>query len=65
MADTDYTKMDGPQLLEACAADASKWATAFCQHAEKNGLQYDEGWMISWFANCIESAAQRIKREAA
>jgi hypothetical protein len=50
----DFTAMDGPALLEACGADAAKWAAAFCQHAKKLGHgDIDEGWMICWFANAI------------
>jgi hypothetical protein len=51
----DYTKMKGPEMLNALGDDASKWAKAFCQHAKKLGHQdIDEGWMIVWFANAIE-----------
>jgi hypothetical protein len=54
----DYTAMDGPQMLAALRDDASKWAAAFCQHAEKLGHSgIDEGWMISWFANAIEHSS--------
>jgi hypothetical protein len=52
---TDYTAMDGNDMVNACGADAAKWASAFCQHAKKiNGIELDEGWMIGWFANAIE-----------
>ena len=51
----DYTAMESWELLEACRDDASKWAAAFCQTAEKLGHHgIDEGWMIGWFANAIE-----------
>lgn len=54
---TDYTAMHSNEMVEACGADGSKWATAFCQHAKKiHGLDIDEGWMIGWFANAIEHA---------
>jgi hypothetical protein len=53
----DYTFMDGPTMLDTCRDDASKWAAAFCQIAEKLGHKgIDEGWMIGWFANAIETA---------
>lgn len=51
---TDYTKMEPAELLAACGDDAAKWADAFCQHAKAHDL--DEGWMIGWFANAIETA---------
>lgn len=52
---TDYTKMDGPDLLNACRDDAAKWAAAFRQTAVKLGYSdMDEGWLIGWFANAIE-----------
>ena len=52
---TDYTKMDGPALLNACRDDAAKWAAAFRQNALKLGYSdMDEGWLIGWFANAIE-----------
>lgn len=53
---TDYTKLEGPALLEECRDDAAKWAAAFCQHARQHGHDIDEGWMIGWFANAIETA---------
>jgi hypothetical protein len=50
----DFTKLDGPDLLNACGADAAKWAAAFNQHAVKLGYpEMDEGWLIGWFANAI------------
>lgn len=51
---TNYTAMNGPELLGACRDDATKWAAAFCQHAKALGLSYDESWMVGWFANAIE-----------
>ena len=33
--------------------DAAKWATEFCKIAKGHGLDIDEGWMITWFANAI------------
>jgi hypothetical protein len=63
----DYTAMDGPQLLSAMGDDAAKWADAFCQHAKKLGHgDIDEGWMIGWFANAIESSHDlRMRRTRA
>ena len=52
---TDYTAMEGNEMVEACGDKGAKWAEAFCQHAKKlYGLDIDEGWMIGWFANAIE-----------
>lgn len=52
---TDYTAMESNDMVDACGADAAKWAAAFCQHAKKlHGIDLDEGWMIGWFANAIE-----------
>lgn len=50
----DYTAMEGGKLIAALGDDATKWAAAFCQHAERIGHVIDEGWMIGWFANAIE-----------
>lgn len=59
----NYMAMSDPDLLGACGDDASVWAAAFCQIAKKNGLDIDEGWMIGWFANAIETSWQkRIER---
>jgi len=57
----DYTEMDGPQLLDACGADAMKWAQAFCQIKMKQrwtAADIDEALMVSWFANAIETACR-------
>ena len=52
---TDYTAMESNDMVDACGADAAKWAAAFCQHAKKiHDIDLDEGWMIGWFANAIE-----------
>lgn len=51
---TDYTKMEGSELMEALGDNAAKWAEAFCQIAATHGVIVDEGWMASWFANAIE-----------
>lgn len=60
----DFTEMNAPELLQVCGDDASKWAAAFCQTAAKLGIKnIDEGWMIGWFANAIETAwIKRIER---
>ena len=53
----DYTAMNEPELVTACGADASKWAAAFRQTAVNLGYSdMDEGWLIGWFANAIETA---------
>lgn len=52
---SDYTAMNGPDMLAACRDDGSKWADAFCQHAKKLGIEgIDQDWMVGWFANAIE-----------
>lgn len=43
---TDYTKLEGPDLLAECRDDAVKWAASFCQTAKQHGHDIDEGWMI-------------------
>jgi hypothetical protein len=63
----DYTAMDAPGVLSACADDGHKWAAAFKQHAEKLGhIGMDEGWLIGWFCNAIEGSAdtRRWRNEA-
>jgi hypothetical protein len=68
--DVDYTALSSGQLIHACGDDASKWSTAFCQHAKKLGVActsigtvtsprarpLDEGWVTGWFANAIMKA---------
>ncbi len=62
---TDYTAMNGPQLLSALGDDASLWAAAFCQHAVKFKFDLaDEGTMIGWFANAIEGSWDKRVRRA-
>lgn len=59
----DYTAMEGPEMLAACADDAGKWAAAFQQHATKLGYsEMDEGWLIGWFANAIEGSSDHRSR---
>lgn len=43
-------------ILRTCGDDASKWAASFCAIARALGHNLDEGWMIGWFANAIETA---------
>ena len=33
--------------------DARDWAKAFCKISSFNGMQIDEDWMITWFANAL------------
>ncbi len=59
----DYTAMQPGHMLDALRDDASLWAKAFCQHARNLGQEIDEGWMIGWFANAIETSwAHRVRR---
>lgn len=48
---TDYTKLNGPELLHECGSSADKWATAFCQHNPE--LNADQHVLMGWFANAI------------
>jgi hypothetical protein len=58
---TNYTDMDATTMLAALGTDASKWATAFNQHAVKLGYSsMDEGWLIGWFANAMCAAHDRM-----
>lgn len=53
---TDYSTMEGWQLIQECADDAAKWAAAFRQTAIKLGYSdMDEGWLIGWFANAMQT----------
>lgn len=62
---TDFTKMEGHQILAHCGDDAAKWAAAFRQTAIKLGYsEMDEGWLIGWFANAIEGAADARRHRA-
>jgi len=48
-----------PQLLQRLGCDAAKWAAEFRKTAINLGYSdMDEGWLISWFANAIETARQ-------
>lgn len=44
--------MEDHEIISECGDDAAKWAKAFCQKFPNN----DEGTMIGWFANAIETA---------
>ena len=64
----DYTAMPNGEILQTLGDDASKWAAAFKQHAEKLGhTGMDEGWLIGWFANAIEHSTdvRRWRQEKA
>lgn len=56
-----YTAMSAGNLLEALADDASRWATAFVQHArlvrDRGDNILDEAWLTTWFANAIEHSS--------
>jgi len=58
----DYSKMEAPELFEACGDDAKKWAQAFIQ-CTKNAV-IDEGLMIGWFANAIEHSCDVREKKA-
>ena len=48
---TNYTKLDGPELLNAMGTDGYKWAEAF--HQFNPDANVDEGVMLGWFCNAI------------
>lgn len=50
-----YTEMSGSELVAACRDDAAKWAAAFCEIIS-DGRAIDEGFMLGWFANAIETS---------
>ena len=53
------------ETIEYCGADAAKWAEQFRLTAIRLGYSdMDEGWLMGWFANAIETAAQ-VRREMA
>lgn len=41
------------ELLQT--TDATKWAREFTRINAEKGIVVDEGWMITWFANAIET----------
>lgn len=49
---TDYTKLEGADLLHELNDDARQWAVAFRQHFPDCGV--DEETLLGWFANAIE-----------
>jgi len=49
---TDYTKLNGVDLVHECGDQATKWAKAFCQLNPK--VNVDEDILMGWFANAIE-----------
>lgn len=51
MTNTDYTNLNGPQLISACGSDAYKWAGAFCQL--NPDVDVDQDVLMGWFANAI------------
>lgn len=58
----DYYSMSSSQLLIALGTDASKWAEAFNQIAQKLGYsEMDEGWLIGWFANAMEAKGDSVR----
>jgi len=55
--ETDYTELDCGKLMEICGDNAKNWAEAFMQHLKKLRIgDFDQGYMIGWFANAIETA---------
>ena len=49
--------MNDIDITTYCKDDAAKWASEFCKTCEKLGIKnIDEGWMIGWFANAIETS---------
>lgn len=36
--------------------DAAVWAEEFCKVARERGHDLDEGWVIGWFANAMQTA---------
>ena len=63
----NYVEMDGPTMVQECGADGMMWAEAFCQIKKAQGWStddIDEGVMVAWFANAIETACQVRQRAA-
>jgi hypothetical protein len=57
----EFYDLSGPELLDYCGADASKWARAFCRIKEAQGWSADDvdmSLMTTWFANAIEHSSQ-------
>ncbi len=57
-----YAEMSAPELLQAVADDAGKWADAFVEIVLKGGVEIDQALMIGWFANAIESSYDLRRR---
>lgn len=66
---TDYTKMDGPALLEACGDRADLWAEALRQEIDGMGMEISNltpEFLSSWFRGAIEqSHTVRMRRHLA
>lgn len=64
-----YTTMSGPELTEACGADASKWADAFRQYAkavEGRGRDpMEPGFLLAWFANAMMAMHDHVRPDLA
>jgi hypothetical protein len=46
----------GSELLARLGTDGTKWAAEFRKTALRLGYSdMDEGWLIGWFANAIET----------
>ena len=56
----DYTRLNAPELLQELGDNAQKWAQAFIQIVVEQGKTIDEGLMIGWFANAIETAKMTV-----
>ena len=52
--------MEDHEVIAYCGDDAAKWAEQFC----KCWPGIDEGVMIGWFANAIETACDVRMRRA-
>lgn len=44
------------QFYEYVGSDAQRWAQAFMEIVVDRNIEIDEGLMIAWFANAIESS---------
>lgn len=66
--DIDYAGLSAGKLVDTCGLDAAKWAAAFMQlvvgkETLAGKALIDEGLMIAWFANAIETAKTAALRE--
>lgn len=48
--------MEPAEFIAAMGDDAAKWAAAFKEIVIDGGVEIDEGLMVTWFANVIETA---------